>query len=375
MYSYDADSAAFIKRAQGLTASDCARAGAAVGAAFGRGRVGVACRNDEYSRACADAVCAGLRVSGVNAWSFGASFESQLSFLVPFSSLNAGVFVCAGEGTVSIFGENGLSVSAALGRRAEDFMQAELSPAPSCGRLFDMSAMGMLYRDELMHHVPYSVSDCAILSSDPTISALINDCMRTTSNERALTLRINRRGTSLSAYTEKTGVVPYELESGRDISVPYDSPAFLDDLARSYGRTAYRYLSAPSDGSDNVARRLAARQFWSRDALFTAAKLVCILEEKNMTFPELYSLLPPLFVYSTTAQLELPPDYLDEFEGENFSFGRDGANGFVLVEKRGKTHISPLGNGRFRLTAQSFDEETARELCAEAQAFISSGAK
>lgn len=209
--------------------------------------------------------------------------------------------------------------------------------------------------------------------------------MRTTSNERTLTLRINRRGTSLSAYTEKTGVVPfvklialcgmYELESGRDISVPYDSPAFLDDLARSYGRTAYRYLSAPSDGSDNVARRLAARQFWSRDALFTAAKLACILEEKNMTFPELYSLLPPLFVYSTTAQLELPPDYLDEFEGENFSFGRDGANGFVLVEKRGKTHISPLGNGRFRLTAQSFDEETARELCAEAQAFISSGAK
>lgn len=322
MYSYDADSAAFIKRAQGLTASDCARAGAAVGAAFGRGRVGVACRNDEYSRACADAVCAGLRVSGVNAWSFGASFESQLSFLVPFSSLNAGVFVCAGEGTVSIFGENGLSVSAALGRKAADFMETDLSPAPSCGRLFDMSAMGMLYRDELMRHVPYGVADCAILSS-----------------------------------------------------VPYDSPAFLDDLARSYGRTAYRYLSAPSDGSDNVARRLAARQFWSRDALFTAAKLTCILEEKNMTFPELYSLLPPLFVYSTTAQLELPPDYLDEFEGENFSFGRDGANGFVLVEKRGKTHISPLGNGRFRLTAQSFDEETARELCAEAQAFISSGAK
>ena len=226
-------------------------------------------------------------------------------------SLNAGVFVCAGEGTVSIFGENGLSVSAALGRKAADFMETDLSPAPSCGRLFDMSAMGMLYRDELMRHVPYGVADCAILSSDPTISALINDCMRTTSNERALTLRINRRGTSLSAYTEKTGVVPfvkliaicgmYELESGRDISVPYDSPAFLDDLARSYGRTAYRYLSAPSDGSDNVARRLAARQFWSRDALFTAAKLSCILEEKNMTFPELYSLLPPLFVYSTTA--------------------------------------------------------------------------
>ena len=57
MYSYDADSAAFIKRAQGLTASDCARAGAAVGAAFGRGRVGVACRNDEYSRRVRGTAC------------------------------------------------------------------------------------------------------------------------------------------------------------------------------------------------------------------------------------------------------------------------------------------------------------------------------
>ena len=247
MYSYCSD-AAFIKRAQGLTALDCAKAGEAVGAAIGRGRVGVACRNDEHSKACADAVCAGLRVSGVNAWSIGASFEAQLSFLVPFSSLNAGVFVCAGEGTVSIFGENGLSVSAALGRRAEDFMQAELSPAPSCGRLFDMSAISMLYRDELMRCVPYGVTDCAVLSSDSAVSALINDCMRTSSNGRALTLRINRRGTSLSAYTEETGVVPfvklialcgmYELESGRDISVPYDAPAFLDELARSYGRTA-----------------------------------------------------------------------------------------------------------------------------------------
>lgn len=59
MYSYCSD-AAFIKRAQGLTALDCAKAGEAVGAAIGRGRVGVACRNDEHSKACADAVCAGL---------------------------------------------------------------------------------------------------------------------------------------------------------------------------------------------------------------------------------------------------------------------------------------------------------------------------
>lgn len=50
MYSYCSD-AAFIKRAQGLTALDCAKAGEAVGAAIGRGRVGVACRNDEHSKA------------------------------------------------------------------------------------------------------------------------------------------------------------------------------------------------------------------------------------------------------------------------------------------------------------------------------------
>lgn len=101
MYSYCSD-AAFIKRAQGLTALDCAKAGEAVGAAIGRGRVGVACGTTSIPRPAPTQCAPGLRVSGVNAWSIGASFEAQLSFLVPFSSLNAGVFVCAGEG-LSVF--------------------------------------------------------------------------------------------------------------------------------------------------------------------------------------------------------------------------------------------------------------------------------
>ena len=240
-----------------------------MGAAIGRGRVGVACRNDEHSKACADAVCAGLRVSGVNAWSIGASFEAQLSFLVPFSSLNAGVgSVCAGEGTGGHFRRKRAERDRGA-RQKGGGLYASGAFSRAVVRAADMSAISMLYRDELMRCVPYGVTDCAVLSSDSAVSALINDCMRTSSNGRALTLRINRRGTSLSAYAEETGVVPfvklialcgmYELESGRDISVPYDAPAFLDELARSYGRTAYRYLSAPSDGSDNVARRLAAR--------------------------------------------------------------------------------------------------------------------
>ncbi len=377
----DSENATFIKHSAGLTVAECARAGAAVGAALGRGRAGVACSDDEYSRACADAVCAGLRASGVTAWKLGESFEARLSFLVPFASLNAGIFVCAQEGTVSLFGENGLSVSAAVGRRSSELISSDLSPAPECGRLFDMSALNMLYRDELMRSVPYGVTDCAVLSSNPLISALADDCMRTTGNERTLTFRINRRGTRLSAYSENIGVVPfvkliaicgkYELESGRDISVPFDAPSFLDELAQSYGRTAYRYLSAPSDGSDNVARRLAARQFWSRDALFTAAKLMSIIRETDSDFDSLYSQLPPFFIYSTVASLDAPPGYLDEFEGESFSMSRDGGNGLVLLEKRGRAHISPLGGGRMRLTAQSADEETAREFCADIELLLS----
>lgn len=371
----------FVKHAENLNAHECARAGESLAKALSHGRVGVAFSSDERSRACADAVSAGLRTAGVDVWSFGVLFESQLSFLVPFCSLKAGVFVSAEEGTVRVFGENGLSISTALSQKAAELMTSKIGDCGPCGRAFDMSAMAVLYRDELSNRLPDSVTDCAVLSSNPLITALTNDCMRITGSERQLVFRINRQGTSLTAYSEKTGVVPFvklvamcgmhELESGSDISVPYDAPAFLDDLAECNGRTAYRYLSAPSDGSDNVARRLAARQFWSRDALFTVAEIMSIMEEKCVDFPALYEKLPPFFIYSTQAKLETPPEYLSEFEGEKFSFNRDGGNGFVLVEKRGKAHITPTGDDRVRLVVQSADEETAQELCADIERILS----
>lgn len=371
----------FVKHSESLSARECACAGEALGEALGHGRVGVAYRSGELSNACADAVSAGLRTAGVDVWNFGVLFEAQLSFLVPFCSLKAGVFISADDGTVSVFGENGLSISTALSEKATELMRSKIGTFAVCGSAFDMSAMTMLYRDELSRILPRCVTDCAVLSSNPLITALTDDCMRITGSERRLTFRINRWGTSLTAYSEKTGVVPfvklvamcgmYELESGSDISVPYDAPAFLDELARSCGRTAYRYLSAPSDGSDNIARRLAARQFWSRDALFTAARIMSMMEEKCVDFSTLYEKLPPFFVYSTVAKLDVPPEYLSEFEGENFSFDRDGGNGFVLIEKRGQAHISPVSADKVRLTVQSVNEETAQELCADIQRILS----
>lgn len=378
---FENDFSEFVKHAEVLSARECACAGEALATALGHGRVGVAFRPGELSNACADAVSAGLRASGVDVWNFGVLFESQLSFLVPFCSLKAGVFISADEGTVSVFGENGLSISTALSEKAAELMHSKINSFALCGRAFDMSAMTMLYADELSHRLPRCVTDCAVLSSNPLITALTDDRMRITGSEKQLVFRINRWGTSLTAYSEKTGVVPFvklvalcgmhELENGSDISVPYDAPAFLDELARNCGRTAYRYLSAPSDGSDNIARRLAARQFWSRDALFTAAKIMSVMEEKSADFATLYEKLPPFFVYSTVAKLEVPPEYLSEFEGEKFSFDRDGGNGFVLVEKRGKAHISPVSQDRVRLTVQSVNEETAQELCADIKRILS----
>lgn len=370
-----------VKHTEQLNAHECARAGEALAAALGGGRVGVAFRSDELSKACADAVSAGLRTAGADVWNFGVLFESQLSFLVPFCSLKAGVFVSADEGTVSVFGENGLSISTALSERASELMHSKINAISPCGRVFDMSAMTMLYTQELSHSLPRSVTDCAVLSSEPLITALTDSCMRVTGSEEKLVFRINRRGTSLTAFSQRTGVVPFvklvamcgmhELDSGSDISVPYDAPAFLDTLAKDCGRTAYRYLSAPSDGSDNIARRLAARQFWSRDALFTAAEIMSIMEEKCVDFATLYANLPPFFVYSTVAKLESPPEYLSEFEGEKFSLDRDGGNGFVLIEKRGRAHISPAAQGRVRLTVESVNEETAQELCADIEQILS----
>lgn len=364
-----------------LSASECVRAGSAVGRAVHGRRVGVGFAEDGRSKADAMAVMAGLSEAGAAVWNFGNVFESQLSFFVPFASLGAGIFVDGARKTVRLFGENGLTVSEAVRKRVDEYSVADAPDCSECGKIFDMSALEMLYRDELIKQAPYGITArCKVLSTNETVQALLRDCLPQGEDDTEPVLRVNRFGTSLSAYSKHTGVVPfvkliaicgmYELENGRDISVPFDAPQFLDELAKTFGRTAYRYLTAPSDGSDSVARRLAAKQFWSRDALFTAVKLMSIMSEYETDLSELYSRLPNFYVSRTVIDLDVPIDFISGFEGEGFSVGRDSGNGVVIAGERGRAHLSEIGDGKYCMTAQSRDMETARELCTDIQCFL-----
>ena len=355
---------------------ECVEAGVAVGRAIHDKKVGVGYAGDCESRANALALMAGLSSVGISVWDFGAVFESQLSFFVPFASLGAGVFINAKDNTVKLFGDDGLTVSNAMRKKVNGVLEDQAVPFSDYGKIFDMSALEILYRDELIKQAVYGITaECKIISTNSAIQDLLRDILPQSSREDALVLRVNRFGTSLSAYTKQTGVVPfvklvalcgmYELKNGRDISVPFDAPRFLDDLAKTFGKTAYRYLAAPSDGSDSLARRLAARQFWSRDALFTAVKLMSVLSENETTFPQLYSELPPLYISRTVVDLDVPIENIQEFKGEGFSVGRDGGNGIFIYGERGQAHLSPLSNGKYSITAQSNDVETAQELCAD----------
>lgn len=367
----------FIKRDLPLVnPKECVEAGIAVGEAAHGKKVGVGYGGDCESRTNAMALMSGLSCMGVSVWDFGAVFESQLSFFVPFASLGAGVFINARDNTVKLFGEDGLTVSNAMRKKVDDVLENKTAKSVDYGKIFDMSALDVLYRDELVKQAVYGITaECKVHSSNGAIQALLRDILPQSSKDNALSLRVNRFGTSLSAYTKQTGVVPFvklvamcgmhELKNGRDISVPFDAPRFLDDLAKSFGRTAYRYLTAPSDGSDSLARRLAARQFWSRDALFTAVKLMSVLSEREVAFEQLYSELPSFYITRTVVDLDVPIDNIEGFKGEGFSVGRDGGNGIFIYGERGQAHLSPLNDGKFSMTAQSNDMETTQEFCAD----------
>ncbi len=371
----------FVKHeAPSLCPSECATVGAAVGRAVNGKKIGVGYGSDCESRANALALMAGLSQSGVCVWDVGEVFETQLSFFVPFASLGAGVFVNGEDNTVKLFGEDGLTVSESVRKRVNEALDNQMISCCDYGKIFPMSSLEVLYRDELIKQAPYGVAaECNVYSTDKRIQSILRDVLPQ-SAEDTLVLRINRFGTSLSAYTDETGVVPfvklvaicgmYELKNGRDISVPFDAPYFLDDLAKSFGRKAYRYLAAPSDGSDSLARRLAARQFWSRDALFTAVKLMSVLSEYEITFPQLYAQLPEVYISRTVVDLDIPVDFINEFKGEGFSVGRDNGNGIFIYGERGRAHFSPLSGGKFCMTAQSNNMETAQEFCADVMDLI-----
>ena len=366
-----------------LNAETCVRLGASVGSTRNGKKAGIGFDGSKSAMAMQMAVMSGLIGAGSNVWSFGECFESQLNFLINICGLTAGLYVSSKNGReIRICGDGGLSIPRHFERSIESGMakcEFHETEEDEMKEISDMSSVKHLYRQELIKHAPYGLSgiSAAVKSENSSINMLMNDVFEKlgVSESKNLVFDIDRSGTRMTA-TVNGEQVPYEkllalcclneMKNGRDIAVPYDAPMFLDELARGCSRRVFRYLSTPADNSDSLARRLAAKQIFVRDALFLCVKLLSVMKERECTFLDLLGELPEKYIVGKTLSIEFSPSYLSDLVGEEEVDLKNSLEGIRLIRSSGKLLIVPERSGEtVRILAEADTMEAADELCAD----------
>lgn len=376
-----------------LNSETCVRLGAAVACTSSGKKTGIGCDGSKSAQIMKLAITSGLAGAGGAVWDFGECFEAQLNFLVNYCGLSAGLFVAGKDGReVKICGEGGLSIPRHFEREIESGMaksEFRETPESEIKEISDMSSVKLLYNQELLKQAQGGLDGVAVeiqCENECVRTLLTNSISRLGGREGGqLVLRVEPSGMRIEAETQ-TGTVAYEkllavcclneMKNGRDIAVPYDAPEFLDTLAESCGRKAYRYLSTPADNSDSAARHLAAKQVFVRDGLFLAVKLLSVMKERGCTLEALLSELPEKYIVRKTVSINFSPSYLASLIGEENSGIKNDFEGIKLIKNSGRLLIVPeRGGGTVRIFAEADTMEAADELCADVEDIINSAAE
>ncbi len=362
-----------------LTAESCARLGSAIGSVSSGERVGIACDDSQLAKSIKTAVSSGLMFCGSHIWTFEGAFEAQLDFFTSFCGLEMGIYVS--DSGIKIKGKGGLPVKRSVQREIEkryskgDFIRC--TGIKSRGAA-DMSSIQMIYHRELCKQALNGLDGIAVTvkSETETIERTMEECLEKLGAEkgRDMVFEIEKSGRNVTLFDKSAGKVSYEnllavccageAEKGHDLSLPFDAPEFLDEIASAYGVKVYRYLDCSGNDNDDDAHKITLKQIWVRDALFLIVKVLSQMKEKGCGIAELLNLFPDVYVEKRTVKIQIKPSELaDTFSKEQdfFSYEREG---FSLRRNGGVVRVIPSRMGdSIRIISESNREETAKEFC------------
>lgn len=376
-----------------LNAETCVRLGASVACTENGRKTGVAFDGSKTARVMKLAIISGLAGAGSAVWDFGECFEAQLNFLVNFCGLGAGLYI-EGKGgrEVKICGEGGLSIPRRFERAIESGMakcEFHETAENEIKEISDMSSVRLLYNQELLKQAPDGLEgiEAKIECDNESIKTLLtNSISRLGGREGGeLLLRVEPSGLRVEAQMP-SGKADYEkllavcclneMKKGRDISVPYDSPEFIDALAYGCGRKVYRYLHTPADDADFTARQLAAKQVFVRDGLFLAVRLLSVMKERGCPLEALLAEIPEKYIVRRTVSINFSPTYLASLIGEENMGAKNDFEGIKLVKKEGRLLVVPDRSGdAVRILAEADTMEAADELCRDVEDILNTASE
>lgn len=365
-----------------LTPEFCARLGAAVGSLTKGGKVAVGCSHDKAAAVLKMALISGILSVGGGVWDFSACIPPQFDYFVNFSRIPTGVYLSGGaKGCIRLLAEGGLPATRSMERSVEsklstgDFSRVGWEDMQEAVNMADMR---QLYRQELIGMAPDGLSGmhAEVRGADYETVRMLSFVLSILGCGEAGGIRfhLGAEGRRLSIFDPEAGYIWPEkvtaalcymlLEDGKELSLPYDAPLAVEELAARYGREVHRYLHCPADGSDADARKLAAEQPWIRDGLMAAVYILSWLKKRRTTLAKVLEALPEFAVATKTIRCEGNPGRIIR---ELHAQAEEGpAEGTRIREKTGTVTVRPTKRGKsLVLTAEAADTEMAAELCGE----------
>lgn len=395
-----------------LSPEYCVRLGAACGYAAGGkntlGRIGVMHCGSAQATLVADALLCGVLSSGAKSYSFAQGFTAMAAFTAGHFRLDALLYVDrdpADEGgcVIKIFDRDTLSPARSFERRLESFLAREDSKRAGAGAIYRtevFDSIKFLYFSELVKSAGtrldgftvaldaegiHDSGSCAhILAKALTeLGATVYDAREKKVSSGVPVIKMGQDGFNLEVCQDGACIADFwhvaailqedAIKTGNTvISLPYLAPDALGAYAEHMGATVLRYLSCPSEDSEEEkkAREAVFSQLFLKDAAFASMRLCCVLHHGKTTVGQLADRVPP-FHYTFK-------DVDADDEGKTFIMRRlsspeDGKSectprgeGIKLIYDKGQVIVVPRRRGGFRLYSEAANSEAAQELLSEA---------
>ncbi len=151
--------------------------------------------------------------------------------------------------------------------------------------------------------------------------------------------------------------------------MPFNAPHIFDAIAEKNGRRVLRYYMSAQNADDTEARALSSSQLFMRDALFTAVKILGIIDQTGKNLPRLLRDLPSFFVSRKQIKIDFLPSMLTKkCGGENYEVTREG---ILLKYPYGSVLVTPSRTGKIlSLISEANSYEISKELCRQAEELL-----
>ena len=342
------------------------RLSAAAGESIGKAAVKVLGRKiGVFSREknpCVKSIARGIKKAGGCAVAFENCFESQLCFAALHFDLD-GMFFVGNNNLISVYNSSASAVTALQEDELSQLAAQNSLPDERGGEIISATLDDVYYKSLMNFSHSFENINVNIKCSDSSVAAVLKRVLYALGGSEGgkITFSLSSSGLVLSAVDETGRIHSHsvlydacaacEVESGKDIEVPFFSSSQLEKFSEKSGAKIIRSFAG-------------GNEIWQKDAVFLSARLMYHMAKCGCGLATLCNKLPATSVrrknFSSSFTLS---DIADVIECEEVVTDING--GVFAKSKQGNMLVTACSRaGKYCLEVQAADVETAQELAA-----------